>query len=57
MHKETLMRFPYAISYFRKIITKGYSCCFYCDRTDRIPLLEKTRAVPDRRIRLAGKGG
>ncbi|MCP4126445.1 MAG: AAA family ATPase, partial [Gammaproteobacteria bacterium] len=32
------MKFPYGISDFRKIITKGH---FYCDRTDRIPLLEK----------------
>jgi hypothetical protein len=33
------MKFPYGISDFRKIITKGY---FYCDRTDKIPLLEKS---------------
>jgi len=33
------MRFPYGISDFRKIITKGH---FYCDRTDRIPMLEDT---------------
>ncbi len=33
------MKFPYGISDFRKIMTKG---CFYCDRTDRIPLLENT---------------
>ncbi len=33
------MKFPYGISDFRKIITKGH---FYCDRTDRIPLLEDT---------------
>ncbi len=32
------MIFPYGISDFRKITTKGY---FYCDRTDRIPLIEK----------------
>jgi hypothetical protein len=32
------MKFPYGISDFRKIITKGY---FYCDRTDYIPLLEE----------------
>lgn len=32
------MKFPYGISDFRKIITKGY---FYCDRTDYIPLLEQ----------------
>ncbi len=28
------MKFPYGISDFREIMTKGY---FYCDRTDRIP--------------------
>ncbi|MEA1933753.1 MAG: AAA family ATPase [Thermodesulfobacteriota bacterium] len=33
------MKFPYGICDFRKIITKGY---FYCDRTDKIPLLEKS---------------
>ena len=32
------MKFPYGICDFNKIITKGY---FYCDRTDRIPLLEE----------------
>jgi len=32
------MKFPYGICDFRKIIRDGY---FYCDRTDRIPLLEK----------------
>ncbi|CAN2046378.1 AAA family ATPase [Candidatus Magnetomoraceae bacterium gMMP-13] len=32
------MNFPYGISDFRKLVTKDY---FYCDRTDRIPLLEK----------------
>ncbi|MCP4353643.1 MAG: AAA family ATPase [Desulfobacterales bacterium] len=32
------MKFPYGISDFKKIITKGH---FYCDRTDRIHLLEK----------------
>ena len=33
------MRFPYGLCDFNKIITKGY---FYCDRTDRIALLENT---------------
>jgi hypothetical protein len=33
------MKFPYGICDFNKIITKGY---FYCDRTDRIPVLEDT---------------
>ncbi len=32
------MIFPYGICDFRKIINKGY---LYCDRTDRIPLLER----------------
>ena len=32
------MRFPYGICDFNKIITKGY---FYCDRTDRIRMLEE----------------
>ena len=31
------MKFPYGISDFEKIATKGY---FYIDRTDRIPMLE-----------------
>jgi hypothetical protein len=33
------MKFPYGISDFQKLVTKGY---FYCDRTDKIPLLEKS---------------
>ncbi|PXF56748.1 MAG: hypothetical protein C4B58_12395 [Deltaproteobacteria bacterium] len=32
------MKFPYGICDFRKISRKGY---FYCDRTGRIPILEK----------------
>ncbi len=32
------MKFPYGICDFREIVAKGY---FYCDRTDRIPLLER----------------
>ena len=32
------MKFPYGISYFERIITGGF---YYCDRTDRIPMLEK----------------
>ncbi len=31
------MKFPYGISDFKKIITEDF---FYCDRTDRIPLIE-----------------
>jgi len=33
------MKYPYGISDFKKINTKNY---FYCDRTDKIPLLEKS---------------
>jgi Predicted AAA-ATPase/PD-(D/E)XK nuclease superfamily len=33
------MKFPYGICDFKKINTQGY---FYCDRTDKIPLLEKS---------------
>ena len=33
------MKFPYGISDFKKINTQGY---FYCDKTDKIPLLEKS---------------
>jgi len=33
------MKYPYGISDFEKINTKDY---FYCDRTDKIPLLEKS---------------
>ena len=33
------MRFPYGICDFNKIITDKL---FYCDRTDRIPVLEET---------------
>ncbi|CAN2042174.1 hypothetical protein GMMP15_720028 [Candidatus Magnetomoraceae bacterium gMMP-15] len=38
------MNFPYGISDFRKLVTKDY---FYCDRTNRIPLLEKGQFVVD----------
>ncbi len=33
------MKFPYGLSDFRQMITEDY---FYCDRTDRIPLIENT---------------
>ncbi len=33
------MKFPYGISDFKKVNTRGY---YYCDRTDKIPLLEKS---------------
>jgi hypothetical protein len=35
------MQFPYGISDFKSLITEGY---FYCDRTDKIPLLENTKS-------------
>jgi hypothetical protein len=34
----TIMKFPYGISDFYKLISEGY---FYVDRTDRIPVLEE----------------
>ena len=33
------MKFPYGISDFKKVNTQSY---YYCDRTDKIPLLEKS---------------
>ncbi len=35
------MKFPYGIADFKAIITEGY---FYCDRTDKIPLLENAKS-------------
>jgi hypothetical protein len=35
---SSLMKFPYGIADFRKIRLESY---FYCDRTDKIPLLEE----------------
>ena len=46
------MKFPYGISDFKKIINKGY---FYCDRTDRIPLLENSDSQLFIRPRRFGK--
>jgi hypothetical protein len=46
------MKFPYGISDFKKIITKGY---FYCDRTDKIPLLEASDSQLFIRPRRFGK--
>ena len=46
------MKFPYGISDFRKIITEGY---YYCDRTDRIPLLERAASQLFIRPRRFGK--
>ncbi len=46
------MKFPYGICDFRRIITQGY---FYCDRTDRISLLEKGEYLLFLRPRRFGK--
>ena len=46
------MKFPYGISDFREIVTKGY---FYCDRTDRISLLEQGKYLLFLRPRRFGK--
>ena len=46
------MNFPYGICDFREIVTKDY---FYCDRTDRIPLLEKSKYLLFLRPRRFGK--
>ncbi len=46
------MKFPYGISDFNTLITGGY---FYCDRTNKIPLLEKTRSQLFIRPRRFGK--
>lgn len=46
------MKFPYGICDFREIITKGY---YYCDRTDRIPLLERGKYLIFIRPRRFGK--
>ena len=46
------MKFPYGICDFKKIVTQGF---FYCDRTDRIPLLEKGEYLLFIRPRRFGK--
>jgi hypothetical protein len=46
------MKFPYGISDFRELVSKGY---FYCDRTDRIPLLEASKSILFLRPRRFGK--
>ncbi|MCP4353382.1 MAG: AAA family ATPase, partial [Desulfobacterales bacterium] len=46
------MKFPYGICDFREIITKGH---FYCDRTDRIHLLERGKYLLFLRPRRFGK--
>jgi hypothetical protein len=34
------MKYPYGISDFNEIITNNY---FYCDRTDKIPLIKNSQ--------------
>ncbi len=46
------MKFPYGVSDFKKINTQGY---FYCDRTDKINLLEKSDSQLFIRPRRFGK--
>ena len=46
------MKFPYGISDFNSLITEGY---FYCDRTDKIPLLENSKSQLFIRPRRFGK--
>ena len=46
------MKFPYGISDFKAINTEGY---YYCDRTDKIPLLEKSKSQLFIRPRRFGK--
>ena len=46
------MKFPYGISDFKQIITENY---FYCDRTDKIPLLETSQSQLFIRPRRFGK--
>ena len=40
LKKGQAMKYPYGISDFRSIIRENY---FYCDRTDKMPLLENTK--------------
>jgi len=47
-----MIKFPYGIADFYKIITKGY---FYCDRTDKIPFLEQSESQLFIRPRRFGK--
>ncbi|MCD6185615.1 MAG: AAA family ATPase [Deltaproteobacteria bacterium] len=46
------MKYPYGISDFKDINTHGY---FYCDRTDKIPLLEQAKSQLFIRPRRFGK--
>jgi len=47
-----MMRFPYGISDFKTVIAEDY---FYCDRTDKIRLLENTKSQLFIRPRRFGK--
>ncbi|MBL0699537.1 MAG: AAA family ATPase [Desulfosarcina sp.] len=46
------MKFPYGISDFKSLITEGY---FYCDKTNKIPLIENTKSQLFIRPRRFGK--
>ena len=46
------MKFPYGMADFKEIVTQGY---FYCDRTDKIPLLEESKSQLFIRPRRLGK--
>ncbi|MDY0362426.1 MAG: AAA family ATPase, partial [Desulforegulaceae bacterium] len=46
------MKYPYGISDFKEIILNNY---FYCDRTDRIPILENSKSQLFIRPRRFGK--
>ncbi|MCD6271732.1 MAG: AAA family ATPase [Deltaproteobacteria bacterium] len=46
------MKFTYGISDFKSLVTEGY---FYCDRTDKIPLIENTKSQLFIRPRRFGK--
>ena len=46
------MKFPYGISDFKGLVTEGY---FYCDRTDKIPLIENAKSQLFIRSRRFGK--
>jgi hypothetical protein len=50
--EDLTMKFPYGVSDFKKINTQGY---FYCDRTDKINLLEKSDSQLFIRPRRFGK--
>ena len=46
------MKFPYGISDFKGLVTEGY---FYCDKTDKIPLIENAKSQLFIRPRRFGK--